>query len=100
MKKIVLSIVGAVVIGIAAMNVNLALQGVNQSVSIVLRNIQAMTQENDSCNECQYRVVDRWCLDIDISCQDGDWSCSINTGQIQKCKRGSAACPSGLDRDC
>jgi hypothetical protein len=68
MKKIVLSIVGVAVIGIAAMNVNLALQG-EKGTNLTLAGLFSMA-DNESGTEDDEKNFNAY-----VECND-DYSCS------------------------
>jgi hypothetical protein len=69
MKKIVLSIVGAAVIGIAAMNVNLALQG-KKGTNLTLTGLFSMAQ-GESGTGSGYSLIGLEELGPCTDCRDG-----------------------------
>jgi hypothetical protein len=89
MKKIVLSIVGAAVIGIAAMNVNLALQG-EKGTNLTLAGLFSLA-DNES------EDIPEGCKTVGTTCSSGYWE---GNAYHETSATVTASCDKGSDSTC
>ena len=54
----------------------------------------ASLEESTTCNDCQYKVVDKACLKVEINFGGGQVSGSVKSGHRDTCQDGNGSCQS------
>jgi hypothetical protein len=55
---------------------------------------QDASLEEEGCNDCQYKVVDKACLKVEINFSGGEISGSVKVGHRDTCQAGNGSCQS------
>ena len=55
---------------------------------------QDASLEEASCNDCQYKMVDKTCLKVEISFGDKKFSGTVKSGHRDTCQDGNGSCES------